>query len=475
MKKLLPLFVSLIVLLVAASFALAQSGLPGAGWKSGQQIQNVSSTASATIVLTAYDSAGASSSCGSQSVGPGASYTFLTDVDCAVTAGFVGSAVASSDQPIAAIVNVNNKGTGAAAGQYRGTDGSGVATTIVFPLVKNDHKGRTTTFYVQNASNNVNTITAVFSVNGTNYQKIYSNVPANAMVVINPSDTDTPVPSGDGNVGSLVVTGTQPLAGSSLEHQTSAAVPENLQASKAFTPSDYDSKLYCPLVRYNHGGKDQTTGVQVQNVSGGNETVQIVYNLVGGGTVGPVSSPALADGASYTFLQAVDLNDGQIASATITSVGGGDIVAVVNDKGVNTSNPQRVTTYACFAAGSATTTINLPLVKEFAGINTTGVQVQNVAGDGTSATITATYTSTTGKTVSFRNSTPLADGASMTFYAISTAPADIQYLSGDALSTFGGTVNGVVLTSDKPIVAIVNESSLSGAIQDTKNYEGFNQ
>jgi hypothetical protein len=101
MKKLIP-FIVVIVVLVTVGLVAAQGGLPGSGWKSGQQIQNVGA-ANAKVVFTAYDLSGTGFDCGEKTIGAGASETYLTDVDCPVPAGFVGSAVVSADQPIAAI------------------------------------------------------------------------------------------------------------------------------------------------------------------------------------------------------------------------------------------------------------------------------------------------------------------------------------------------------------------------------------
>ena len=133
-----------------------------------------------------------------------------------LTRDFFGSAVASADQPIVAIVNVNNRGTGAAAGQYQGTNIVTADTTLYFPLVKNDHSGRTTTFFVQNVGDGPTNITAVFAVNGINHGWNRNNIPSTRS---SSSTRPTPParPAGQGNVGSLIVTGTQPLAGSSLE------------------------------------------------------------------------------------------------------------------------------------------------------------------------------------------------------------------------------------------------------------------
>jgi hypothetical protein len=464
MKKLIP-FIVLVVVLVTVGLVAAQGGLPGSGWKSGQQIQNVGA-ADAKVVFTAYDLSGASFNCGDKTIVSGASATYLTDVDCPVPAGFIGSAVVSADQPIAAIVNVNNRGTGAAAGQYQGTDGADVATTISFPLVKNNHVGRTTTFYVQNASTSPNNISATFTVNGTDYTKAYNNVPGNAMVVVSP--TDAGVPSGNGVVGSLTVTGTQPLAGSSLEHQASAAVGQNLQASKAFTAADGATTVYCPLYRNAHTAKLQTTGAQVQNVSGGSVDISFTVNA-GGTTYGPFTQNNVADGASVTFYApALPIPAGAVGSATIEATG--NVIAVVNDKG-SEGGLDRVTTYACFGGGGQT--VNIPLAKEFAGGNTTGIQVQNVGNAATKVTLE--YKATSGASRTVQSTNTIAPGESITAYNVSGAPVGWTIVNTNG--NMVGTVNGVVATASQDIVAIANESSAAPnpSGQDTKNYEGFSQ
>ena len=471
MKKVFPFFIIVLLLVVAVSVVGA---LPGSGWKSGQQVQNVGGS-SAQVVLTAYDQGGTNYNCGTENVDPGASVTYLTDVDCPVPAGFLGSAVVSADQPIAAIVNVNNKGTGLAAGQYQGTDGADVATTISFPLVKNDHNGRTTTFYVQNASNSTNDITATFNVNGVTYTKSYTGVAANAMVIVSPTDTTPSMPSGFGNVGSLTVVGTQPLAGSSLEHQTSAPVGQNLQASKAFIAADGATDVYCPLYRKNHTVRNQTTGAQVQNVGGAAIAVgDIVFTVnASGGPVVYNNTEAVDPGESYTFFAGTlaGLPDGTVGSATISSTQ--PVVAVVNDKGSQGGN-DRVTTYACFGSGG--TSVNVPLAKEFAGGNTTGIQVQNIGGANTQVTLE--YKATNGKALTVKSKNAVAPGASITSWGISNYPnAEWDVLSGTPGDMIG-TVNGVVVSGTADLAVIANESSngtyQTASDQDTKNYEGFN-
>ncbi|HSM57116.1 MAG TPA: hypothetical protein VK879_13265 [Candidatus Sulfomarinibacteraceae bacterium] len=474
------ILVLILALAIGTALVSAQGGdLPGSGWESGQQIQNTSDTDQANITFVLYDQDGNATDCTDNSknpVQPGASVNYLTE-ECPVAEGFQGSAVVSADSPIAAIVNVNNRTVGAAAGQYRGTDGSDVSTTIAFPLVKNDYFGRTTTFYVQNASSQPNDISATFNTtSGTNTHD-FTNVPANAMVIFMPSDAGVPA----GDVGSLVVEGTQPVAGTSLEHEASAAVAANLQASKAFTPSEYDSTAYCPLIRNNHTARNLTTGIQAQNVSGSPQTITVAYSYsVGGGPVqtSTATSPQLADGESHTFFYQgpnATLPEGALGSATVTGDEGGNIAVVVNDRGF-ALDPSPVTTYACFPDSGTSDEVVVPLYKEYFFGNTTGIQVQNVGAS--DVTVELTYTPVGGSPVTISHSQPIAPGASKTFFGVSqgTSPADITGTNPALVNTYGG----IVITANGPVVAMANEGSFGGfgttaSGQDNKNYEGFNQ
>lgn len=480
MKK-LPFILLVILALVLGATLVSAQGLPGSGWETGQQVQNISDTADATIVMTVYDQDGVSSSCGTKTAGPGESVNFLAN-ECATSPGFQGSGVLSADAPLAAIVNVNNRTVGNAAGQYRGTDGDDVATTINFPLVKNNFAGRTTVFYVQNASSSTNTIEATFSTGDlggatTEYTNTYSNVPANAMVIVIPADAGVPA----GDVGSLVVTGTQPLAGSALEHEAGVGLANNLQASKAFTPSEYDTTAYCPLVRNAHTARDQTTGIQAQNVSGAPQTITVEYQYrVNNGSLqtDSVTSPTLADGESFTFFgkdATYGLPEGSLGSATVTG-DGGNIAVVVNDRGF-ALNPSPVTTYSCFPASGASTEVSIPLYKEYFFGNTSGIQVQNVSGANVSVTLE--YNPVSGSPATVSHTQPIPPGASTTFFGVSqgTSPGDIDGAEAGLVNTFGGVV---ITSSGGEIVAIANESSFGGfgttaSGQDTKNYEGINK
>jgi hypothetical protein len=467
------LIVFVLLALAGVTVAGAQSNLPGSGWTSGQQIQNIGNS-QATIVFTAYGQNGAAFDCGSQVVPAGGAANFQSHIDCPFPGSFIGSAVISSDQAMATIVNINNRGVGMAAGQYRGTDDTEISPNISFPLVKHNHFGRTTAFYVQNTGDVAANITYTIKMqSGQTVTKNINGIPPYSMAVITPADAG--IPAGNGQVGGLTVQGTQPLAGAALEFQHSAAVGQNLQASKAFTPASYDSTFYCPLYRNDHTGRHLTTGAQVQNVSNVTQKVTLTFTPVGGGAT-KTSSQTVAPGASATFY-APHLGIPANTYGSVIIQGEADIVAVVNDEGKDLG-VQRTTTYTCFPASGATTKINLPLVKEFFFGDTSGIQVQNV-GNGP-ATITLTYIPWGGgNAVKIRNTTPTASGGAFTAWAISRLPPEITVISGNATALLGKNTS-VVVESNQPILAIVNEGSERSSINnpsgvDSKTYEGVNQ
>jgi hypothetical protein len=483
-KASLPIILLMVAVLVwpvaAQGPDMGAADLPGGGWQFGAQVQNAG-TASAQVVMTAYAQNGTSYDCGSQTVAVGASYTYLPGDCSTMPEGFIGSAVVSADQPILAVVNENNKlvSGGEAAGQYQGIGGTDAATELRFPLVKSDHNGKTTTFFIQNAGSTSTNIHAEFIILGASYTHDYNNVAANTMIVVNPSDASG-MPSGPGTVGSLTVTssGGVPLAGVVNEHATSAAVAVSLQATRGFTPGDYDGTVYCPIFKKRYGAKQGITGIQVQNVTGGGTSisVQVTYAVIAGSQAGQniTESATIADGASATFYDPSILSDGSLASVTVESLtSGGQVVAIVNEKSLSTI-PQRQTTYSCIAAGNATTKILAPLVKENFNGKTTGVQVQNVGSS--PATVTLVYKTDLGATVQFTHSDAIAVGSAKTFYWIANGgTTNLTPISG-SLSTLNGRNNGVTITSSQNIVAIVNESVAPGSAksQDNSNYEGFN-
>lgn len=487
MKKFGMVSVLVIIMLLLVSVVSAQSGVPGSGWWSGEQVQNVSDS-TANVVITAYDSQSTAQYSESKSVAAGAAYTFTPIFDFAsMPAGFEGSAVVSSDQPIKAIVSVTNQPAsgfgvtgGKAAALYQGTDGTDVANTLYFPLAKGDHFGKTTSFYVQNAgSADATNVVATFTMRtGAVHVVNLPTIGTNQMAVFSVHDSSTFPPSGVVNndrVGGLVVTGDQSLAGVVMEHDTSANPATVLNSTRGLTSADFDTKAYAPIIKHARFGR--FTGLQVQNTSGGDIDITVTYKGTAGACAGGTytdTETGLADGTSKTFVHLgasnTNLPENCTASATISATG--TFVAIVNEQ-ETTGSPRAGITYSTISDSNATTKISIPQFKDDRFGARTGLQVQNV-GTSPATTWSATFSCQTGASftaVSDPTKTgSIPAGGAYLFY---TPSDDNIFTSSEPFST--NNVNcAVIITSDQPIVAIANEAPVTNGALDDNNFEGFN-
>jgi hypothetical protein len=490
MRKLrISLAFTIIMALVLVGAVFAQSSPPGSGWWSGEQIQNVG-TGTANVQVTAYDSGGTTYTA-SANVAQGGSTTFLPADFTGMPNGFQGSAVVTATTDIRGIVNVTNRLAGSygvsgglAAGQYQGM--SAGATTLSFPLAKNNSYTKTTTFYIQNTGVSAATASATFNMGGSTYSYTTPSMLPGTMVAFGPADAGAP--SGNTAVGSLTVTSTQPLAGVVLEHLNFENPAKLLQATRGFTSADADTTLWAPIIKNSYFNR--FTGLQVQNVSGSPVDITVTYQTVSGCSGSYTDTKTgLANGASHTFVHLsgqTNLPANCLAGAKVVATG--NVVAIVNESytsgAVSAGLTQESTTYSAFADSAATTKIQLPLAKEDSYNKGTGVQVQNVSTS--TASVTVTYSGPTGSYTSAAQS--VAPGGAITLVDVRLKPS--SFWSGTAMTPAalgctsgnfvcaGNGVFGVTVTSNQPVVAIANESTYPfGApriSQDKNNYEGFN-
>jgi hypothetical protein len=463
------------------------------------------------VYVTAYDSASSSTFETSKSIDSGASQVFLPTDFAGMSADFEGSAIVSSAADIRAIVAVTNRLSGSlgdpltpsyAVGQYQGM--LYPDTTIRFPLFKNNSFNKSTTFYIQNAGDASATATATFIPDsGVEYPFTTPSIGPGQMVVISPLDAGVP----NSTKGSLTVTSTEPLAGVVLEHFTAEAHATILQSTRSFTSSDYDTTLYAPTNKKNRLGR--FTGLNVQNVTGGNVDITVTYYGVRGvqecvGDVFTDTKLALGPGQSWPF---------QVTSATMTPAmpdecasaaiieATGNIVGQVNESwtgqylGTHPGQQQESTTYSCIPASSATNYISAPLYKEGTGNKFTSINVQNTS-QSTIAHVTLTFTAKNGD-IYITDPYPIDPGNAQTFQNLrlpagtggTTVPAETWNGTEMTLASLGcASVNaacpaltsnfGVIVESDIPVVAIVNEAMWPIVsppfAQDKTNYEGFN-
>jgi hypothetical protein len=439
--------------------------LPGTGYWFGATHQNVGD-GPATIAVTAYDSAtSATYTYTPAALAAGASINVGPNEIPGLPAGFIGSIVTSSDQPLVALVNVTNRPAagfgdpnGLAAAIYSGVDGANASTSLSFPLAKHNHFNKTTTFYLQNAGTAAATIDVTFSFNGTEYDYTSPSINPGQMVAVDPGMTTPPVPSGNGNVGAMSLTSAQPIAGAMLEHEHSASVGTVLQGSSGFAPNELGQTVYCPTIKKSHFGR--TSGLQVQNAHNAAQDITVTYVGTSGTFVSTVNG--VAPGASVTFINDPAITSGTLFSAEVEG-SAGPVAAIVNESELPLVNQnQTSSTYNCQAASTASTTLSYPAYKENRFGRTTALQIQNV-GSAAANNVVLTFTDNNGA-VRTTNAQTIAAGASSVYVCVS---ANAGLWNGTALAS--GTLSGVIVTSDQPIIAVANEASWTSTSPCTPN------
>jgi len=345
-------------------------------------------------------------------------------------------------------------------------------------MVKYNRYTKTTAFYIQNAGTAAASVTAVFKMDsGTpgTYTYTVASLDANKMALINPIDAGVPSTNGSGtardNIGSLTVSSAQPLAGTVLEYTQGETIATVLGGTRGFTAADFDTKAYAPIIKQARYGR--FTGIQVQNASTGAINVTITYVGSAGSCVGNTytdSATGIAIGASKTFNQAAgqtSLPANCAASATISA--SGNFIATVNENNV-TGSPIAAITYSAISDKAKTTKVSVPQFKDRRFGSLTGLQIQNV--DTSPASIVSTFSCRGGATFTAVSVARTAiAGGSIQWYQPANSPA--LFTTASPFSSFN-VVCGVVITSDKPIVAIANEAPTTSGAFDDNNYEGFN-
>jgi hypothetical protein len=302
------------------------------------------------------------------------------------------------------------------------------------------------------------------------------------MVVMVPADAGVPNSPSNAtrvNVGSLVVTSAQPLAGTVMEYKEGEVVATVLKGTRAFTAADFATKAYAPVTKNTRFNR--FTGIQVQNVGGAPLNVTITYvgsaNVPGcSGVTFTDSFTGVAPGASKTTVNlpgTSNLIANCTAAATIS--GNGNFVAIVNESNTAAGTPAGIT-YSAMPETSVTTNVSAPLFKDHRFAFSTGLQIENV-GTSTATNVVATFqcrgnNSTNTPFTAISTPKTIVPGGAFLFLKPSGMPAGTF----TALNPFNitGANCGVTVSADQPIVAILNESPDTTGALDDNNYEGFN-
>jgi hypothetical protein len=449
------LYLALILALTLAIF------LPGAvsasnitTYTSGFQVQNLNASAVANITITFYNrSDGSQAGTQSATIPAGGSSTFFPLN--AVPSGFDGSAVISSDQPVAAIVNLLGNSTQHAAA-YGGL--SSGATTVNIPLVQKNNYGINSFVNVQNAGSASASVTITYP--GTACTENATILPGAA----HRFDQSTNSCLSDGPHAAQV-TSSQPVVAAVIQTQSdNQYLNAAMLAYDGFASSGSTSPVM-PLI--SSGWYGSVTGIQIMNTGGSNTNVTVTYTPSAGfpGATCTETKQILA-GQSTTF----GLSTGNLLPAACRTLQSGytafvgsarvtansasqNLVAIVNQ--INSTNAQAAA-YGAFDPATGTTSVSLPLIADRNYGIFSGIAVMNVGGSST--TINCTFTGT-----SHTESATVAAGASLTAVQLNAIAASY--------------VGSATCTASQPIVAVVNyldPGTITHALDGLSVYEGIN-
>ena len=298
--------------------------------------QNVG-TAAATISITYYTETGTQIPFSPPNLAAGASSSVFAGNVSNLAAGFQGSAILSSDQPIVATLVQVSTGAGTAVLNRPLSNGfASGGPKVLIPTTLKDRFGVTTRFAVQNASSGNADFTIKFynaDAGGALVHTVnFTNVPAGSAKYVdlgtiaaipanfNGSATAEAVTSG-GSTGA-------PIVASALELGTGSTYAAAFEGV-----TDGSSKVYMPSALCNaFGGYYSAYAVQNNGTAAANVSV----NYANGAT----QSASIAAGAKASFqtCAATGMPQGYSGSATIDA-GAGNIVAIgkVSGLGVTTA------------------------------------------------------------------------------------------------------------------------------------------
>jgi len=453
MKKFGFMFV-LVALLV--SLAVPSSVLADVtSYTSGFQVQNLSETATANIVITFYNPDGTEAASVPDTIDPFSSNTYFPLAD--VPAGFDGSVVIASDVEVAAIVNVlGNDGVYGAS--YIGF--SGGASLVNLPLIMKDNYGISTWFNVQNTGMDPVTVTVAYAPGTcTDTATIQPNASARF-------DQATDACLAAGFVGAASVdAGTGTVAVSVMQvAKTQGPVMASLLAYNGFATASTAPVM--PLVT--SGWYGSGTGIQIQNTGAVSTTVTLTYSPSTGFPGAVCTEDGVIEaGASTTFgfplLPAECYTDGGagganafVGSAQVTANSAAvELVAIVNQVTIGAGNSAA---YGAPDPAGATANVTLPLIMDDNYNIFTGFSVANVGTQTT--TVTCTFTGT-----AYEVTGEVAPGQALTDVELGAITPG--YVGSAVCEAVGG---------DAKIVAVVNEltAGTPGTYDALLVYEGIN-
>jgi hypothetical protein len=487
MKKTLVLVVALLIL--ATAVTSAQYTYP---WYTTYMIQNLSTTAQAKIVVSYYDGSGAHVSGADQNltIPAGGQQTVVQYTDDPTLKGTY-SAVVSSDQPVAVVVNQQTAPPGLSYmdstppfSSYSGFDTGSLQVTL--PEVMYNWYGYYTEFFVQNVGGGSANVSIAYypglaGATGVTDSAAVAQFASKSFSQKNLSSLGAPSGTFAGRFnGAAVITSNQPVVVVVNEH--------NEGAQKLFTYNGFSAgsdMMVAPSILRAHYGwytslsianPDLSTTANVTITYAADSEYSLPSNLQGttvvkkftidpgkaltryDGTGGsPTMDPALTDLASFTRF-----------FGTVSIEADSPVVAKVNQE----NDGGNAEAYNCIDASAASKKVVVPLIQADFYNFYTSLTVQNMAD--ASGTLTITYTS----------DGAYSDPTNTQLQVVRSIGAKGQYNSWEGgIATTGDVHNSgkfvrfngaAVIESDVDIVAIVNEEKKGSGLDFGYSFNAFN-
>ncbi len=447
MKKML---IPITIVALFMVFTVASVGAAPTSYTSCFAVQNLDASNGATINIQFLEqTSGGTVVDDPQTIDAGASKAYCP-LD-AVSAGFNGSVVISSDRQVAAIVNVSGDTNFSTYNASYSSFSSG-SDTVNLPALFDDNYGFNTWFNVQNTGGDDASVTVNYS-DGTSVGPI--------TIESGRSHTfDQATETHSQNVFAASISSTRPVVATVLE-----VGPSNSPMLFGYNGfGDSATNPVMPLVLMNQ--YDYTSAIQIQNIDPSTSTdVTVTYTPSGdtgncqGGTCGTTctETQTITAGSSKTFA----LN-GCIASQT-TFVGSAAVTANTENVGLvaivnqHEFGSNKGSSYSAFNPANATDTVVMPAIFDRNYGFFTGFNLLNV---GASTTVNCTFSNS-----SYTISKPLASGAVLTDVQLNNAQLGDGYVGSATCTATGGS----------GIVAVVNETKLGGTQDTFLTYEATNQ
>jgi hypothetical protein len=467
MKMRIVLAVLLIIVSLQGLGMIASAQGPAGTWASGIQIQNQSETADANITITFYWAMGTPNEgqvayTFNDVIQAGKSKTYYVPSHIpGLPSDFVGSAVVTADQPVAAILNTTrtdgaDKRIGAATGVLS------PATKVYAPYLRKNYYGRNSYIAIQNTSDQQATVTIKY------YDRATGNEIAAAMEThtvkaystkISYQEQNPNLPAGGGSAsfhGSAVIESSQPLA--VVVNNANAGTSPQTAGFESYNGMTMGaSKLYMPKLTVNY--YDYQSSFTVQNTGNVATEVNVTYTF--GANTYTHTNASLAPGASWPVYLAApaqsNLPEGLSGTGSAIVTANQPLVGIVTEVHEQGNKGFAVISSAV-PEGTGTSVVLFPKFARTYYDYNGGIQIQNIGNQAT--TVTAVF-SQAGRADVTVVSPSIAPGASTFWYGPNVA---------DLSDFFGGSV---VVTSNngQPIAGVYTERN---EVEPGDSYTSYN-